>query len=113
MFKFYRKKYKEAFAKKAEELIETYDQLEFEKTPCERYYVCKSDWIVITMDKKTGKYMGKKNYDNKYLSEVMKYYQDKKYNMITIDLYKDYKNPKVIIPEDVQTYLDNIKILQK
>ncbi len=116
IFRFYRNSWRSsyinAFDKCAKELIETMDCIKFTKSACDRFYTS-NDSILIRPDLKVAKYLGKKNYLNKNLEDMLKYYNDKKYHTIRIDLYDDYLNPKVKMDDDVKNYIENIKLLRK
>ena len=82
------------------------------KSKCGRFY-SSNDSIVIRPDLKAGEYLGKKWYSNKYLDDMMKYYIDKKYHIIRIEIYEAHKNPKVVMSDDVKNYVENLKLLRK
>lgn len=115
MLRFYRnswrKAYMNSFDKCATELIKTMDCIKFKKSQCGRFYTS-TDSILIRPDLKVASYLGKKNYLGKNLEDMMKYYNDKKYHTIRIDIYDDYKNPKVNMVDDVKNYIENIKLIR-
>jgi hypothetical protein len=65
------------------------------------------------MDTRSGKYLGKKNYLNKTLDSMMKYYRSKKYHIIEINVYDDYEHPELITKEEDKNYLENLKIMRE
>lgn len=114
-FRFYRNSwrnsYLNAFDKSATELIKTMYCIKFKKSECGRFYTS-NDSILIRPDLKTAVYLGKKNHLNKNLEDMIKYYNDKKYHIIRIDIYDDYLNPKVKMDDGIRNYIENIKILR-
>lgn len=114
MLRFYRnswrKTYMNAFDKCAIELIKTMDHIKFKRSECGRFYTS-TDSIIIRPDLKVGTYLGKKNYLNKYLEDMLKYYTDKKYHTIKINIYDDHKSPKVCMEDDVKNYIENLKLV--
>ncbi len=116
MFRFYRnswrKTYMNTFDKCATELIKTMDHIKFKRSECGRFYTS-TDSIVIRPDLKVGEYLGRSNYMNKYLEEMMKYYVDKKYHTIRINMYDDHKSPKVCMDDDVKNYIQNLKLVRE
>ena len=114
MLRFYRnswrKTYMNVFDKCATELIKTMDHIKFKRSECGRFYTS-TDSIIIRPDLKVGTYLGKKNYLNKYLEDMLKYYTDKKYHTIKINIYDDHKSPKVCMEDDVKNYIENLKLV--
>ena len=109
----WRKAYIDAFDKYTKKFLETNNHLKFKKSACGRFYVSCDDWIVIRIDLKTAGYLGRKNHLNKDLTDMMKYYNDKLYNIIKIDVYGNYRNPKMNMKDDVKNYLESIKLLRQ
>ncbi len=108
----WRKTYITAFDKYVTELLKTMDCIRFKKSACGRFYVS-HDGIVIIPDVKMASYLGKKNYLNKNLEDMLMYYNDKLYHIVIIDIYDDYQHPKVTMEDDVKNYIENIKLLRQ